>query len=310
MCKDRLGIVEWFHPARAGEFERALRLADRLQEIGIRRLRLDISWAEVEYEKWKGISPSFYDRLLPFLAARFELLPNLMYTPPSLGVVESPAAPPRDPGRFAYFVREACERWGAHFDYVELWNEPNSRPYWRHDLDPERAIFRAMLSAAIPEVHRAGKKAVLGGPSPFDMRWFCNMEQDKILSSVDVLGVHGFPGTFDGVDRPHFPWKGWDAHIGELRSLLAAIDARPRIWITEVGASDRLSVGEQQRVLDAALAADVDRVYWYSAMDFAGMTLNLLTEGVENPDDFRMGLFTRALEPKPLVPYLAQRARE
>lgn len=303
-----LGAVEWFQPRRAGELERAACIRDALADASITQLRFDISWAELAYEEWKGISPSFYDRLIPMLAERLELLPNLMYTPPSLGITDASASPPRDLGMFGYIAGRVCERWGAHFEYLELWNEPNGHSYWNFRLDPRWDAFREMIALALPVVHEHGKKAVLGGPSPFDLWWFRNMQQDNLLVDCDVIGIHGFPGTFDD---SRFPWQGWQANVSALQELLDQVGSPAEIWITEMGATDEYGLEFQVRTLNDALSVPVPRAYWYSVMDFRGETVQQVAgDPTIYPGDFHMGLLTWEGEPKELYRHVMQMQRK
>ena len=71
-----VGLVEWFEP---GEHERVERVAAGLRELGVEHLRTGISWAA-----WHGDEGAeWYDWVLPTLARDFELLPCVVYTPPS-----------------------------------------------------------------------------------------------------------------------------------------------------------------------------------------------------------------------------------
>ena len=78
MSAPRVGLVEWL---RLGEYARAEELLSDLQALGVSHLRTGLSWAECHtHAGWP-----WYDWLLPRLARQVEVLPCLLYTPPSLG---------------------------------------------------------------------------------------------------------------------------------------------------------------------------------------------------------------------------------
>jgi hypothetical protein len=78
------GFVEWFRP---GEHERVEEVAAGSSRRGATRLRTHVSWAEFHTGR-----PAWYDWLIPTLGRRFELLPCVHYTPPSLSRTGEPRA--------------------------------------------------------------------------------------------------------------------------------------------------------------------------------------------------------------------------
>src|SRR5919108_968907 len=114
-----IGLVEWFRP---GEYKRVERALADCRVLGVKALRTAVSWAD-----WHTrAGQAWYSWLLPRLAAEIDLLPCFLYTPPSLGVEPKTAAPPRDPQAYADFLDQMMTLFGATFEWVELWNEPNN----------------------------------------------------------------------------------------------------------------------------------------------------------------------------------------
>ncbi|CAN5149646.1 hypothetical protein BH24PSE2_BH24PSE2_07020 [soil metagenome] len=285
-----LGAVEWFRPLTDGELERAEHVLEACRTLGIKHLRFDLSWAHSHVPG----ALAWYDELIDRMSTELELLPCITYTPPSLGIVASSASPPREPKTYADFIDLVLCRWGRHFDTIELWNEPNGLPYWRFDIDVGWKLFRRMIGlAAHWAKHQHGKRVVLGGMSPIDVQWLSAMGYDSALDCIDIVSVHGFPGTWDAPDRPGYPWKGWHIHLSEIRKTLSRIGSNAELWITEVGASSRRGEDLQIRVLADLLAAPIPRAYWYSVDDFAGDTIQEREEGWVSPDDYHMGLYER-----------------
>jgi len=254
-ASDRLGVVEWLRP---GEHERAERLLEGLQRLGIRHLRTGISWAEAH----TAAGHDWYDWLIPRLAREVEVLPCVCYTPPSIGIMEKSSAPPRDPKGYADFLDVLVTRHGRHFDWVELWNEPNNINDWDWRLDPCWLTFAKMAGGAAYWMQRRGKKTVLGGMCPTDPNWLAAIAQLGVLDHIDAVGLHDFPGTWqhDGT--------GWADLAAQVRRVLAHYGKDCAIWTTETGYSTwrRDEARQLDHLLDA-LAAPVDRVYWYAYAD-------------------------------------------
>jgi CDP-paratose 2-epimerase len=266
----QLGILEWFH---FGDYPKLKRVIAELEALGIDELRTGISWCD--YEAWTVGRRWIGDLFSAFRSAGIELLPDLTYTPPQLGEHPSTASAPRDLSAFSHFVDEIIDRFGDGFGAVELWNEPNNFCEWSREVDPHWEKFAAMVLPAAEIVRAAGKTVVLGGMAPIDAGFARRLDELGVLDAVDVVGVHGFPGTWEArwVDDETLPtlggfadaWHGWDAELAPIR----AITDKP-LWITEVGYSTYGRDPEGQiRVFEDALAADVGRVYWYALENLA-----------------------------------------
>ena len=280
-----LGLVEWFE---VGEHERVERVLAGLHELGVEQLRTGVSWAD-----WfADDGEAWFDWLLPRLAAEVEVLPCVAFTPPSLGEVPKPASPPRRLRDYADFLDVLITRHGTHFDHVELWNEPNNIAEWDWRLDAEWSKFAEMIAAAAHWAQRRGKRTVLGGISPLDPNWLGLMAAKNALEFVDVVGVHGFPGTWE------IDWHGWDDAVAAVVDVLARHDLEREIWITGAGLStwthDEFG---QVRELIAALEAPVERVYWHCAEDL--QPRRRLPRGIHaDPRHHHMGIHHQDGAPK------------
>ncbi|MGH8503419.1 MAG: NAD-dependent epimerase/dehydratase family protein [Gammaproteobacteria bacterium] len=250
-----LGVQEWLRP---GEHERVEHLLADLKALQVRELRTGFSWADWHIDQGRA----WYDWLLPRLAGEVNVIPCFTYTPPSLGVQAKTSAPPRNPRDYADFLDVIITRLGAHFTWVELWNEPNNINDWDWRLDPQWNIFCEMIGAAAYWARQRGKKTLLGGMAPTDPNWLDLLCHKGVLEHIDVVGAHGFPGTWE------FDWDDWGEPIGKLRQVLERHRLDTQIWITEAGYSTwRHDEFRQLRVFEELLRAPVERVYWYSAYD-------------------------------------------
>lgn len=287
-----LGMTEWFRP---GEPERVERCLERLQNLGIRHLRTHLSWADFHGEGGQ----EWYDWLLPTLSRQVELLPCLHYTPPSLSETGTSSGPPRRLRDYADFLDYILSRYGDALPAVELWNEPNNLLDWDWRSDPEWLKYAEMIGDAAHWARQRGRKVVLGGPCPNDMNWLSLMGERGVFDNVDVLGLHGFPGTWDSEEST---WNGWGSLLGEVRQLLQRFNPATECWITETGYSTWRQ--DQARQLTALLEvveeAPVGRIYWYSLQDLQPDVA--VQEGLWfDPRHYHFGLYDSSGRPKLLA---------
>jgi CDP-paratose 2-epimerase len=291
MAAPELGLVQWFP---YGDVARIRRTAAKLRALGVRRIRTQLSWAD-----WcRQDGPEWIARLLDELDG-LDVLPVLHATPPSFGEKPYTSSVPRDLGRYAYFVQRVCDDHGDRFDHVQLWNEPTTWCDWDRDSDRWWRRFATMIRYAAAEARTAGKRVVLAGISPPDGRvlgvrdpatphFLEIMEDEGALADVDVVAIHGFPGT----PAWSVGWEGWDVELGSVRAWAAARGMAT--WVTETGSSRLMAasrVDELRNVVAAARAHEVPRVYWYSVEDVgwtAQREINL--PWGRDPHDYATGL--------------------
>lgn len=248
-----IGIVEWF---RVGEYERVLRVLADLKALGVQQLRTGVSWADWHTDRGK----EWYAWLLPRLAQDVNILPCFLYTPTSLGVVPKTASPPREPKAYADFLDEIITRFGDYFEWVELWNEPNNLSEWDWTLDPDWWIFSEMVGGAAYWAQQRGKKTVLGGMSPVDPNWLRLMCSRGVITYINAVGIHGFPGNWE------YSWSGWLYNVEQVRAVLDKYGSQAKVWITEAGFST-WQHDEHRQLCEFVRATDApcDRIYWYAA---------------------------------------------
>jgi CDP-paratose 2-epimerase len=248
-------MLEWFRP---GEHDRVDRVLEDLRALGVSEIRTGVSWADwhtAEGEAW-------YAWLFPQLARHVNVLPCFLYTPPSWGIAPKTSAPPTRPQAYADYIDLMITRYGKHFEWVELWNEPNNLRAWDVTLDPYWFKFSEMIGAAAFWARQRGKKTVLGGMNPIDPNWLKLMADRGLLPYIDAVGVHGFPAPAES------SWEGWQAPITRVREVLQQFNSPAQVWITDTGYSTwRHDERRQLTAFIDAIDAPVDRVYWFAAHD-------------------------------------------
>jgi CDP-paratose 2-epimerase len=253
-----LGILEWFRP---GERARVEAVAADLRRLGIGHLRTGMSWADYHRPE----VAAWYDWLLPYLAGHFELLPCVLYVPPAISRSRTTAGPPEDPNAYAEFLDLLLTRHDRHIGAVELWNAPKHLAGWDWRIDPQWDAFAEMIGNAAHGMRRRGKRTVLGGMCPLDLSWLRVMAERGALDEIDVVGLHGFPGTWESSSTT---WRPWPDQVAGVTALLAEYGLDAGIWITETGYSTwRYDELNQIDCLLATLEAPVARIYWYGYQD-------------------------------------------
>jgi CDP-paratose 2-epimerase len=152
-----------------------------------------------------------------------------------------------------------------------------------------------MIAAAAHWAQRRGRRTVLGGMSPLDPNWLSLLGARGVLEHIDVIGIHGFPGTWEVF------WQGWDASVNAVHDVCRQHGIECAVWITEAGFSTwQHDEFAQVRELVAALEADVERVYWYAAEDLAPErdTIGGFRTDIRH---YHMGVHTHEGEPKLLA---------
>ncbi|MBW4648538.1 MAG: GDP-mannose 4,6-dehydratase [Kastovskya adunca ATA6-11-RM4] len=98
--------------------------------------------------------------------------------------------------------------------------------------------------------------------APSDPNWLRLICDRGVLAYIDAVGIHGFPGTWE------FDWQHWATQIEPVQAVLKQYELKAQLWITETGFST-WSHDEhgQLRAFVKAIAAPVERVYWYSLYD-------------------------------------------
>lgn len=250
-----LGLLQWFH---FGEDRLVEAVLEDMARLGVTHLRTGISWADYlrpEGEKW-------YTWLLARLAQEVEVVPCVLYTPPSMGAAPRTSAYPRDPKAYADFIDHLITTSGEHFDAIELWNEPNNLSEWDWTLDPMWLKFCEMVGGAAYWAKHRGKRTVLAGMSPVDPNWLELMFQRGVMQYIDVVGIHGFPTAWE------YAWEGWEANVAKVQEVLDRHRSDAAIWITETGHSTwRHDEFAQVKAFVSALEAPVERLYWYGVTD-------------------------------------------
>ncbi|WP_119462207.1 NAD-dependent epimerase/dehydratase family protein [Rhodospirillaceae bacterium SYSU D60014] len=296
-----LGVAERFRP---GEHDRVETVVAGLRRLGIGTLRTKLCWAEYHQPGGK----EWYDWLLTRLAHDVDVLPCFTHPALSCGAPSRAFSRAQELKNYVDFLDRMVIRHGAHFEWLELWTEPDGRNDWNWHLDPDSAAVCDAVATAARRVKQRGKKTILSGLCPTGVNWLRLTCERSVIDHCDAIGIHRLSGNEE--TQAGAPWQGWQETIGAIRGILDRFDLDPEIWITEAGHAMSTANGAangmgQVDSLLAALDAPVRRVYWCRYQDADQRAPNGAGRS-EVDERCHLGLVTASGDPKLLSRLLMQ----
>jgi CDP-paratose 2-epimerase len=257
MSAPEIGLAEHF---RLDEHEHAEAVLEDLHRLGVRRLKIRLSWGECatpEGARWSSW-------LITRAARRVEVVPSFAGVPVQVTTESRASAPPRDAEAFAGFIEAFVQRHGAYVQWVQLWEDALDLQSWDWRLDPGWRRFAQMIAAGARKAKAAGKKVALGGAVPFYPPWLDALAAEGALENVEAIALRRFPG----VDPA---WTGWTEAVATARQILDRRGVGAELWIDQTGCCTSRHDERQQlcELLDA-MKAPASRLYWHSARDKLG----------------------------------------
>lgn len=188
---------------------------------------------------------------------------------------------------------------------VMFWNEPNNKSHWDFEVDPEWRAYANMVKLAAQAVAAENPRVLrlLGGMSPIDPNFICNMERHGALDPLDGVAVHGFP-----LDWNHWKIDEWPQKLAEIRSVTEL-----PVWVSEVGVSsfgaEEVQDWGLQRTAEL-LIGHAPRIHWYSLYDlpraWPATTRHREAEGSAYYRHFYMGILREDATPKPALEHFSR----
>lgn len=309
-----VGVVCWWHLGDEAALRRDLSLID---ELGVRRLRTGFSWAD--YERLDLDGRAWFDHLVHDVlgerirSGQLEVLFNFLYTPWSEARVKptgerNTASPPRRLRSYGRFILRMIERYGDLIGDVELLNEMDIPMEWDREFDWHWRKLARTLRYAAAGVHRRRRRVVLGGTTRAEPVLLEQISGWRALGlgalrHMDVVGLHGFPGTWDTsvTHADSWRWRGWESEVALVRDACRRLGCPRPVWVTETGYSHYEDPGGESQLLafrrthEALGRLGVERMYWYGLTDLDDErpTINKVISGESrdaNPYSHSLGL--------------------
>lgn len=308
-----------------------------LSDLGVQWVRYDFDWSLVQPNRNSSYSWSQYDKLVATSNKyHIQVLGILDYTPPwaRRAGCDSSQCAPADADQFAAFAAAAAQRYkprGVHA--WEIWNEPNSKDFWKPTADP--LAYDALLKKASVAIKLRDSSAYVltGGLSPQDTNgssytpvdFLTAIYRDGARAYLDGVADHPYTFPLSPVSTAGHAWNQMTATSLSLRAVMQANgDAQKKIWITEFGSPTggpgALSTQAQPNLdqhpykVDEALQAKIlsDAIGLYTGYDWAGpfFVYSLQDAGTsQSTNENFFGLLRNDGTPKPAYDIYQQAAR-
>ena len=235
--KDFLGVNAqflWFSP------ERYNKQIDRLQDLGLEWVRLDLHWDRLETAEDQYQLASL-DQLVKDLEARqlksvFYLVGSARFitTAPFYSPFQD-QYPPRDPEVFARRMAMLSQRYPSVAAW-QVWNEPNLIGFWRPKADPEGYAKLLQASTIALRMVDPEKPVVSAG-----MAFFSEMPDGRTMFDalghlgVESLGTIATYHPYTQLPEGNYPWNlDFVSHANQINRALRNAGV-PAIWSTEWG---------------------------------------------------------------------------
>lgn len=301
---------------RGADPENFKRQFDLMAAMNVTWVRLDIDWSVVEVEQseldWDYPDAIFNEAVAHGMNVVAVLAFSPSWANASTTVPWAPTrrARPDEPDSFGNFARVAAQRYAARGVRAwEIWNEPNTRKFWRPNVDASQ--YGELFRAAADAIRDVDPKATLliGGLAPLPHEPGAGTSPEDYLEQLYANGaaqlsdgVAAHPYTF-----PELPLNAQREPVGAFKDLeaLHAVmdkhgDGHKKIWITEFGAptgTGPTAVSEQDQALTLLQARrQVARWGWAGPLIYYE-----LVDGATDPTDVEQnfGVLRENLDPKP-----------
>jgi hypothetical protein len=201
-------------------------------------------WYERGVTAWAPRAPRDYARIAATLARRWRgaVVALEVWNEPNDPFFFRSPDPPRDPRDYARIAATLARRWRGAVVALEVWNEPND-PFFFRSPDPPRDYGRMLRSAYRAVKGAEPRVAVVGGSLAYADGQFLRRlyERGGIARHYDAISLHPYTnGALPSAPRrrgasPKLSFRDGTAWL--RRIMLHEGDRRPRLWLTEVGAS-------------------------------------------------------------------------
>ncbi len=188
-----------------------------LSDLGVRFVRMDLFWHEVEREPGQ-YDFSAYDALVQTMAERgIRLILILDYGNDLYGGGDAAHASPEGRAAFARFAAAAARRYRDAGIIWEIWNEPNLDKFWHGK--PDAQAYAAVAAEVVAAIRRVDPTAWIVGPATSGFPWdyLQALGEAGVLERLDAVTVHPY--------RPEAPESVWE-DVVRLRRMLWGLDDR------------------------------------------------------------------------------------
>jgi hypothetical protein len=234
------GVQTHFGQWRRGDmnYDNMLAMLDSVRSAGIRVIRDECYWSDIETEKGVYNFPAEIDNYITKASEYgIKVLLILNYNNQLYQVNDSTSAVQTESNRLAYaeYCRQAVSRYSPlGVKYYEIWNEPNIPIFW--SPEPDAADYAELLKVAYPAIKEANPDAIVlgGATSPAEgndhpfidwLTYFNGIKDNGGLDYMDAVSFHLY--RFDG--GPEY-WLSTD-----IQNIRGIVGNNRDLYVTELG---------------------------------------------------------------------------
>lgn len=209
--------------------EKLERSAALMEAAGIRWLRMDFLWADVEPEQGR-FDFSHYDHIVTIFHKHGIRILGILEYNPAWRPVSWNSAP--DVPTYLAYVQKTVAHYKDRVKYWEVWNEPDQKTYWEPQDDLK--AYSELLRATYPLIKKEDPTArvLAGAASDYIARALRSLYKQAGKESFDIVNIHPF------IDHPAAAnaLKSFQTLYNDVRRVMEDFgDIGKPIWFTEIG---------------------------------------------------------------------------
>ncbi|MEW6356497.1 MAG: hypothetical protein AB1696_09235 [Planctomycetota bacterium] len=245
-----------------------------ISAAGIKTIRDELYWENIELEKEKFTFPDSYDRYMSDLKAN-HIQPLIILTYRNK-FYDDNNTPYTEDGLKGYtrYGQEILRRYGKQIEWVEVYNEYNIS-FCRGPAASKPTNYVEMLKkthVAVKDI-RPDVTVVGCATAGVPFKWLEDVFRLGGLNCMDVVSIHPYhqPHPPEGNDKT---W-GMDRKVNAVADLIRKHNggASKPIWVTEVGWPTDAKFSEETqaeylvRCYVLLLSAGAEKIFWFKFMD-------------------------------------------
>lgn len=248
---------------------------DLIKDAQIGWIRIDLVWNVVE-PKPKQYKWDMVDRVVKNAEERnIDILAILGYCPEWAAKNGNIHDPPKDVKQWKEYVKTIVSRYKGRINKWTLWNEPNSRTFFRGSLDQ---FIDEVFIPGVQAVREANPDAKIVGPDLAHLKgakwdiWLYEI-LTRAGKDIDIISHHCYKSKPKKVKRNlHGIVPPWDPPAVKKILEKTGFSSKP-FWLTEVGfRSNKVGEKKQEEYLVKFLQINekigwIDKVFIYELRD-------------------------------------------
>ena len=240
---------------------------DLIESIGAKWIRHDFPWDTIENKRGVGNFGHWDGYVDRAKQRQRKILAILDYDVSWIhdGNRPRPYIPPDKVPQFLTYVEKVVTRYGDRVAAFEVWNEPNTRRFWKGS---QKEFFHLVAKTVRTVKTYAPDARVVGGAVVVSSAGYLkNMFESGALNQVDAVSFHPYALHPDGVMR----------RIDTVRSITSEYGFTGELWITEIGfptlgghSGSRGEIRQAEyavKILLGAAIRNIRTIFWYELMD-------------------------------------------